>query len=241
MLSVLGPPRRACDGLTRREVMRAGALAFLGGTFPAPAAGAAHAARARAVILLDLFGGPSHIDTFDMKPGAPAEVRGEFRPIASSLTGVRVCEHLPRLARWMHRVSLIRTVSHGYNSHNPYAVMTGFTGGSDREDYFARPSDHPSMGSVCRYFGVGGRAGLPGYVVLPALPGYSQGLRRAGPYGGYLGSAYDLLFATCTVRLPREPASDYDPTLVPAGDPLLPRPSPGITADALDRRRTLLE
>jgi len=243
MLSVLGRPRRACDGLSRREILQAGALSLFGGTFlnagvPAPAS----SAKAHSVILLDLFGGPSHIDTFDLKPSAPAEVRGQFRPIASSLTGLQVSEHLPRLAKWMHRLSLIRTVSHPYNSHNPYAVMTGFTGGNDREDYYARPGNHPSMGSVCQYFGVGRKKGLPGYVVLPAFPGYSQGLRRAGPYGGYLGARYDPLFSTCEVRLPpNKPIGDYDPTLVPVGDPDLPAPSPGITADALDQRRTLLQ
>jgi hypothetical protein len=249
MFTLLGPPRRACDGLTRREILRAGALSLFGGTFLPPALPAATTApsgtaRARSVVLLDLFGGPSHIDTFDPKPQAPAEVRGEFRPIDTSLDGVQISEHLPRLARWMHRVSLIRTVSHGYNSHNPYAVMTGFAGGSDREDYFAKPSNHPSMGSVCQYLGVGRRQGLPGYVVLPAFPGYSQGLRRAGPYGGYLGKAYDPLFSTCAPRLPRafdENRDFYDHTLVPMGDPTLPTLEGELTVDALDRRRTLLQ
>ncbi len=243
MLSVLGRSRQACDGLSRREILQAGALSLFGTTFLGASAPAApSSAKARSVILLDLFGGPSHIDTFDLKPSAPPEIRGQFRPIASSLTGLQVCEHLPRLAKWMHRVSLIRTVSHPYNSHNPYGVMTGFTGGNDREDYFARPSNHPSMGSVCQYFGVGRKKGLPGYVVLPAFPGYSQGLRRAGPYGGYLGNQYDPLFSTCEVKLPpNRPIGDYDPTLVPVGDPDLPAPSPGITADALDQRRTLLQ
>src|SRR5262249_58349619 len=103
----------------------------------------------KSVVLLDLFGGPSHLDTFDLKPLAPVEIRGAFKPIATSLTGLRICEHLPRLARWMHRTCLIPTTSHGYNSHNPYAVMTGYTGGSDREDYYAQPSNHPRMGPVC--------------------------------------------------------------------------------------------
>src|SRR5690349_4175920 len=106
MLSVLGSPRRACDGLTRREILRAGALSLFGATLlPAAATAAPSTGRARSIILLDLFGGPSHIDMFDLKPAAPPEVRGEFKPIASSLTGVQVCEHLPKLAKWMHRVS----------------------------------------------------------------------------------------------------------------------------------------
>ena len=131
--------------------------------------------------MLFLVGGPSQLDTFDPKPAAPPEVRGPFGTVPTTLPGLRVCEHLPRLARMMHRLCLIRTISHRYNSHNPYAVMTGFTGGNDREDYFARPSNYPSMGSVCRYFGLGRRRDLPPYVLLPAYPGYVDGLRRAGP------------------------------------------------------------
>ena len=128
-----------------------------------------HAPRIRSVVLLNLFGGPSHLDMFDLKPDAPAEIRGEFKPIDTSLPGLRICEHLPLTARWMHRSTLIRTVSHGYNSHNPYNVLTGFTGGNDRENYFAKRTDHPSMGSVCQYVGIC-HDDLPGYVVMPAHP-----------------------------------------------------------------------
>jgi hypothetical protein len=243
MLRILGRPSSACDGITRRDLLRAGALSALG-ALAAPAGGAPSTfGRARAVILLDLFGGPSHLDMFDPKPDAPAEVRGEFRSIPTVLPGVRVCEHLPRLARQLQRTCLIRTVSHRYNSHNPYAVMTGFTGGSDRENYYAKPSDHPSIPSVCQYHGVGRRRDLPGYVVLPAFPGYSQGLRRAGPYGGYLGAAYDPLFSTCAPKWDRPNIGDkdfYDHTLVPRGEPTLPALASGLTLDALNRRRTLL-
>jgi hypothetical protein len=249
MLSVLGNPATACDGLTRRELLRAGALTLIGGlTLRAPpyaraATGRPTRGRARSVILLDLFGGPSHLDTFDLKPAAPREIRGEFNPIATSLPGVQISEHLPRIARWIHRVCLIRTVSHGYNSHNPYAVMTGFTGGNDQRDYFSRPSDYPSMGSVCHHEGLG-RPGVPPYVVLPAFPGYSQGLRRCGPYGGYLGSRYNPLFSTCDPQFSRPVDANrdfYNPTLVPVGPPRLPSLQPETTVDALDRRRTLLQ
>src|SRR5579871_734972 len=203
MITVLGKARRCCDGFSRRELLQAGALSLFGGVLspPVSALGAASAARGtgrvKSVVLLDLFGGPSHLDTFDPKPLAPAEIRGTFKPIGTSVPGLHICEHLPRLARWLHRTALIRTVSHGYNSHNPYAVMTGYTGGSDREDYFAKPSNHPGMGAVCQYLGIGQRHDMPGYVVLPAMPGYSQGLRRAGPYGGYLGARFDPVFAVC--------------------------------------------
>jgi hypothetical protein len=243
-------PVTVCDGITRRDLLKVGALALCGQLVDL-APGLAdegqkrHAVgRARSVILLDLFGGPSHIDTFDPKPDTPPEIRGEFRPIATSVPGVQVCEHLPRLAQLMHRVCLIRTVSHSYNSHNPYAVMTGFTGGNDRDDYFAKPTNHPSMGSVCQYLGLGRQRDLPGYVCLPAYPGYSQGLRRAGPYGGYLGSRYDPLFSTCEPRWARnvDGTKDfYDHTLVPVGDPQLPSLQGDLTLQALDRRRSLLE
>jgi hypothetical protein len=184
------------------------------------------------------------LDTFDPKPDAPAEIRGEFGVIATSLPGVSVSEHLPRTARFLHRCCLIRTVSHGYNSHNPYAVMTGFTGGSDREDYYARPTNHPSMGSVLQYLGIGRQRGLPGYVCLPAFPGYSQGLRRAGPYGGYLGSQYDPFCSACNPKFAGtldESRDFYNHTVVPMGDPHLPALGPELTLDALDRRRALLE
>jgi hypothetical protein len=250
MLTLLGHPSHCCDGLSRRALLRAGALSLFGGLFrprPAPAAGAATGrgpGKARSVILLDLFGGPSHLDTFDPKPDAPAEVRGEFASIPTTLPGVRVCEHLPRTARWLHRTCLIRTVSHGYNSHNPYAVMTGFAGGNDREDYYAKPTNHPSMGSVLQYLGIGRRRGLPGYVCLPAFPGYSQGLRRAGPYGGYLGSQYDPFCTACDPKFAGsldDGRDFYSHTAAPTGDPQLPALGPELTADALDRRRSLLQ
>src|SRR5438309_2203791 len=99
--------------LGRRRLLQAGAGCLglsLGGLWRAQAAQAASgreapAARVRACILIFYYGGPSHLDTFDLKPDAPAEVRGEFRPIATSVPGVRVCEHLPRTARVMHRLA----------------------------------------------------------------------------------------------------------------------------------------
>ncbi len=163
MLSILGRTAKTCDGVTRRDVLRAGALSLFGNWLTAPAAAASQTGRARSVVLFNLFGGPSHLDMFDLKPDAPAEIRGEFRPIDSSLAGVRICEYLPQIAQQMNRTTLIRTLSHGYNSHNPYAVLTGFAEGNDRENYFAKPNDHPSMGAVCQYLGIG-RPDVPGHV-----------------------------------------------------------------------------
>src|SRR5260221_3329331 len=86
----------------------------------------------------------------------------------------------------MDRATLIRTYSHRYNSHNPYNVLTGFDGGDDRENYFAKRSDHPGMGAVCQYMNLG-PTDIPRYVIMPAYPGYSQSLRRARPHGGEPG------------------------------------------------------
>jgi hypothetical protein len=249
MLRILGSRAQTCDGTTRREVLRAGGLSLFGSmTLPRLLQAHDHlpegsSAPARSIILLNLFGGPSHLDMFDMKPDAPAEVRGEFRPIATSLPGVQVCEHMPRTAQRMHMATLIRSVSHGYNSHNPYAVLTGFAGGDDRENYFTKRTDHPGISAVCQYLGIGPRD-LPGSVFLPALPGYSQGLRRAGPYGGYLGRQYDPLFADCDPKFAREFNQDqsfYDP-VTPYGEPRLPslEALPTLTVDRFRQRTSLL-
>jgi hypothetical protein len=252
MLRVLGHNSTACDGVTRRGLLRASSLAALlpwgADVLSAPpGAGktaALHRTPAKAVILIDLYGGPSHIDTFDPKPDAPEGIRGEFGTIPTVLPGIRVCEHLPRLAQRLDKLAVVRSVSHKYNSHNPYGVMTGFDGGQDQTDYFAKPTNHPSVPSVCQYFGVGRGRELPGYIMLPAFPGYSQGLRRAGPYGGYLGPKFDPVFSTADAHAGKDTSTTkdfYNPSVPLNGEPRLPRLDGGLTLDALDRRRTLVE
>jgi len=113
MLRILGNPKRTCTGLTRRESapgrprrpVGAGASRCSGG-----GAAAGDAGKAKSVICLFLFGGWSQFETFDPKPDAPVEVRGPFKSIASSVCGLRVCEHLPLLARRMDRLALVRSV-----------------------------------------------------------------------------------------------------------------------------------
>ena len=250
MLRVLGSDgATVCDGTTRRELLRVGGLSLFGSmTLPrllrAKEQSAGHPARAKSIILVNLYGGPSHIDMFDMKPDAPAEIRGEYKPIATSLPGIQVCEHMPRLAKWMHKGTLIRSVTHGYNSHNPYALLTGFTGGDDRENYYAKRTDHPGIAAVCQYLGLG-PSDLPCSVFLPALPGYSQGLRRAGPYGGYLGRQYDPLFTDCDPKFDREfdqLANFYEP-IAPVGEPRLPSVGsmPELTIDRFRNRTKMLD
>src|SRR5262245_34635626 len=201
MPCVFGTTRTLCDGLTRRELLRAGGLSLFGGmtlprllrardTQPARRVG-----RVRSVVFFNLLGGPSHQDMFDLKPHAPAEVRGEFRPISTTVPGVQVCEHLPCVARLMHKACLVRTVTHHYNSHDPLAIMTGWTGGNAALQ--ARPSDPPDVGVVCQYLGLGSRD-VPGAVCMACYPGSGESYRRGGPSGGFLGSQYDPLFTICS-------------------------------------------
>jgi hypothetical protein len=246
MLRILGRGTRPCDGVTRREALCVGGLSLFGGV-TLPTLLAAQEAKpalipgsAKSVVLLNLFGGPPHMDMFDMKPAAPEQVRGEFKPITTSVPGLSICELLPLTAQVMDRTTLIRTYSHHYNSHNPYNVYTGFDGGNDRENYFAKRSDHPGMGAVCQYMNLGS-TDIPRYVIMPAFPGYSQALRRSGPYGGYLGSQYDPLFTIWDKKFAGK-GEFYKPT-VPIGVPLLPALDnlTDITADRLDRRKSLLD
>src|SRR2546423_10844668 len=127
MFSVGGSAVRLCDGLTRRQWLRVGGLGAAGLLLPDLLRGRAAArerpawaggfGRARSCILCFLFGAPAHQDIWDLKPDAPADVRGEFRPIASSVPGLWLGEHVPRIARTAHRFALLRSVSHPDKTH----------------------------------------------------------------------------------------------------------------------------
>ena len=250
MLHLLGSPRKLCDSITRREMLRVGGLSlFAGGsglTIPRLLAASQRdavrrdAARAKSVILFNLLGGPSHLDMFDMKPRAPREIRGEFRPIASSVPGLQICEHLPRTARLMHKTTLIRSFSHHFNSHDPLPIMTGFT--DDKPLAQAMQTDPPDVGAICQYLGMGPKD-LPGAVCMPNYPGEGQAWRRRGPYGGFLGKEYDPLFTTAEPTFDHEPSQQHYDPVMPLGEPQLPAMDDvvGVTVDRLQRRRTLLE
>ncbi len=145
----------------------------------------------RSCILVFYYGGPSHLDTFDPKPGAPAEVRGEYGTIATAVLGVRVSEHLPRTARLMDRLALVRGVHHPMRNHNSAAAeaLTGHTpAGGDQELLTDDPRGVPTLGSAVAY-ALGRRAHVLPYVALPhtmrnvvQLPGQEPGL---------LGGAFD--------------------------------------------------
>jgi hypothetical protein len=185
--------------------------------------------KADACILIFLDGGPSHLDMWDMKPGAPAEIRGEFRPIASSLPGVPVSEHLPRFSRQVHLGSLIRSAHHSVNNAHAAAVYTSLTG-HDRGDATvavgAGPSDYPAIGSV-----VGLRrpptSEIVPFVSMPYITAEGAGgPPQPGFFGGWLGRTFDPLFVL------------RDPNAPEFGMPEL-SPPPGVGLDRLAGRRQL--
>jgi hypothetical protein len=128
MLTVFGPASRYCDGLSRRSFLKVGALGLGGLTLPellrCEAAGKASRTH-KSVIMVYLSGGLAHQDTFDLKPNAPAEVKGDFKPIASNVPGVQVCELLPSLAKCMDKVALLRSITGLADEHSSWQNLTG--------------------------------------------------------------------------------------------------------------------
>jgi uncharacterized protein (DUF1501 family) len=251
MLTILSEARRVCSGMTRRELLRAGGTGLFGVSFSrvleAEAAVSARMARARSVLFLFLFGGPSQLETFDLKPDAPSGIRGPFRPIASRTPGLRICEHLPRLAQMSDQFSVLTTLTHGHNDHNAcHYIQTGHpmppaprgAAGVDATD-----KDWPSVGSVIEYLDQRqGRRDFPSFVYLPNRLGHIQGYDRSGQYGGWLGRTYNPLATEIRKRDGRD-----NPYFRPCGDAELDfrvqglAVDPQLTLDRLDRRRTLLQ
>ncbi len=177
-----------CDGLTRRDFLHAGAVPFLGltlpGLFARKAAGAAKDKDVNCVMLF-LLGGPSHIDTWDPKPKAPAEVRGPFKAVPTNLPGIEITEIFPRMARHADKYSLIRSVYHtatAVHDTGHQMMQTGrlFTGGIE----------HPHVGCVLNYVR-GPRGEVPAHVLLPRPMGRTGGNMPHGQTAGYLGKQYD--------------------------------------------------
>src|SRR5262245_27777776 len=166
---------RQQHALSRRQFLAVASLAGLGfrpATASAARPAVAPARRIRSCVLLFYYGGPSHLDTFDPKPDAPAEVRGEYRSVATAVPGVRVCEHLPRAARLMDRLALVRGLHHPMRNHNSAAaeILTGRTpAGGDQELLTDDPRGLPTLGSAVSH-ALGPRAHLPPSLPLPYPP-----------------------------------------------------------------------
>jgi Protein of unknown function (DUF1501) len=228
---------RYCDGMTRRELLRVGSLGWGGLTLPALLRlGEAvaseprlrRAPRARSVIVLYLSGGPSQLDMWDMKPAAPEEIRGTFQPIMTSVPGIHVCEHMPRMARLADKYTIIRSMSHHEGDHvrAGYYAMTG--GQLQRPVVQASAmsrDDRPHLGGALARF-LERSSPLPPFVMVPEFVS-PVGVPRPGQHGGFLGA-------------------EFDPYLVNS-DPNLPSYSPGemhlpadLSAARLRLRRSLL-
>lgn len=171
------PSHRRCDGVPRRDLLRLGSLTTFGLSLSdwfrwQATAADTRPARAKACILLWLDGGPSHLETFDLKPDAPAEVRGPFRPISTNVAGIQMCELLPRTAQLCDQLAIVRSMTSPLGEHglaNRY-LLTGY-----------KPSpvlQHPSYGSVLTHLRTDTSV-LPPYIAIPEA-------RSAG--AGFLGS-----------------------------------------------------
>jgi hypothetical protein len=186
--------------LSRREMLRAGAIGLAGLGMAELAALRSLAApavpRARSVIFVFLTGGLSHLDSFDLKPDAPESVRGEFRPIATRTTGVRICEHLPRLAERSDKWALVRSLATGSSGHEVACHML-LTGRLDLPVGFSiqnvpNPNEWPSLPALVNFAKEGrGRNNLPPSIVLPEPSINEAGRVRPGQYAGRLGSRWE--------------------------------------------------
>src|SRR5439155_7513108 len=181
---ILGSPRQVCTGLTRREMLQAGAIGFFGlglGDFlrlkeaqaePTRPNGPGHFGQAKSCILLHLYGSPSQLETFDMKPDAPPEIRGELKPIRSNLAGLDVCELLPNLAKVMDRCTVVRSMTHPYPIHGVAYALTGVPHIDIPMELNPHDPRHwPFVGSVVAYLaqreGNKGPKGVPDNIALP--------------------------------------------------------------------------
>jgi Protein of unknown function (DUF1501) len=214
MLTIPGPSSRFCDGLSRRNFLRIGALGMGGLALPdllrAEAAAGLRSGH-KAVIMVYLPGGPPHQDTFDLKPDAPAEIRGEFKGIPTSVPGFQICEHLPLLARQAHRYSVIRSISDAVDDHSDFMCQTGRRKGNQP------PGGWPTLGAcVSRVLGASDPA-------VPAFVGLEPRMQHR-PYNaanaGFAGVSHDAF----------RPAADAKSDMV----------LNGITTERLADRRALL-
>jgi hypothetical protein len=223
-------------GVSRRELLQVGYSGLLGIGLPGLLAGRAAAGQSdgkparkpKSVLIVFLTGAPSHIDTFDMKPDAPAEIRGEFKPIASALPGVPVSEHLPRLAARANKYAVVRTLSHRDNNHlcATHHVLTGHAMPGAFFDKVASRDDWPCYSSGQSYLQPR-NDGIPAGINLPTF--LMEGpLTWPGQHAGFLGPKYDPWQIT---RDPSKPDFRVDSLQL----------APGIEVGRLGDRRTLLD
>jgi hypothetical protein len=198
MLSIAGTKSRRCDGISRRDCLQIGSLALGGLALPdilRAEAGSGRRNAGKGTIMVLLPGGPTHLDTFDLKPDAPPEVRGEFRPIATNVPGTDICELMPRLAGLADKYTLIRSLVGFRDDHNTHWCTTGWESHPpmDSSPIVAGfpPGDWPSFGSVLSRQ-LGPRVpGVPPAVDLTPIDPDARFILRTPPgQPGYLGAAH---------------------------------------------------
>ncbi len=216
---------RTCDGVSRREFMQIGAAGFLGlslpGLFASQAAmGAEQVDNGTSIILVFLWGGPPHQDTFDMKPDSPAEIKGTFNPIPTNVPGIQICEHLPKLAKMADKYTIVRSATHDQTVHAQAAhySLTGNKVGPGREG--------PNMGAVVAKF-MPQRNALPSAIQIGPRMYDTAGNGPIGQDGGFLGNA-------------SSPFRVVNP-LVPVDKLAALTPPPGMTGDRLNLRHELFK
>jgi hypothetical protein len=194
MLSISANDRyRYCDGLSRRSFLRAGFLGVAGLTLPkwlnlrAQAAEAGKSTKDTAVILIWLDGGPTHMDTYDLKPNAPAEYRGAMQATKTNVPGIEICDLMPRQAKVMDKLTIVRSLFHTTGDHfeGAHWMLTGYRGSNAaRLDPM-----FPSAGSYAAKLRGANAPGMPAYVAVPIaasvglVPGYNS--------GAYLGTSFN--------------------------------------------------
>tara|TARA_R110002072_G_scaffold303126_1_gene494858 strand:+ start:21510 stop:22889 length:1380 start_codon:yes stop_codon:yes gene_type:complete len=223
--------------LSRRAAIQAGTSSLAGvGLTSVPGgrakaavaeAGAATGSRAKQIVIVWLTGAASHHDTFDMKPNAPVEIRGEFNPVSTSVPGIQICEHLPHLAQRMDKYAVVRTLSHKDNNHlmSTHHVLTGHLQPGAFFDKVASRDDWPCYSSGLGFLRPR-TDGIPSGVNLPTF--LLQGpLTWPGQHAGFLGPKYDPWQIKGD---PQKPDFKVDSLTL----------SPGIDVSRLDRRQALL-
>lgn len=213
--------------LTRRLALRASMATFAGLSVPGLGlARAALAAKAKSVIFLHQWGGPGQHETFDMKPNAAERIRGDFKPIQSSLPGVPICELLPKMASWMDKVTLIRGLNHTMKNHNSagYYSLTGYAPPSDDQRLRDSRELFPAYGSIVDRLSPAS-SGVPTFAALPHV--IADGSITPGQHASFLGKRHDPLFV------------GTDPNQQEYKLPELTLPS-SITPERLGRRREAL-
>lgn len=222
----------ASPRLSRRQLLRVGGMGLLGLTLPkllraqAAARNAGTRARAKSVIFLFQFGGPSQLDMFDMKPESPEAIRGPYRPIPSSADGIQVCERLPAMAKVMDKVTLVRSVHHTMLNHNSaaYYALTGKAPPIDDIRLRDTVDLMPAYGSVVDALAPVASPEIPTFVAYPHV--IRDGSVTPGQHASFLGKLHDPLLIT------------RDPSAADFALPELSLPS-GISFERLTARREI--